>query len=52
MYKIKNTARGGGKSNANKSQAKKNKEKECYNKKYIRMKEAQLENKLKSTFSS
>ena len=51
MYKIKQTARGGGKSNNTKSQAKKNKEKECYNKKYIRMKEAQLENKLKSVSS-
>ena len=36
-FKVKNKARGGGKNNKTKSQAKKNKQKEVYNQKHIRI---------------
>ena len=48
-FKVKNKARGGGKNNKTKSQAKKNKQKEVYNQKHIRIMQAKLQGKSKSS---
>lgn len=46
-FKVRNKARGGGKNNSTKSQAKKNKQKEVYNQKHIRIMQAKIQGKSK-----